>query len=188
LIKKNGVVSLVGLGPLTPGYILILPEAHYYSVGETPDNILSEISSQKDVLVNILEQEFGNAICFEHGAISSANKGGACIDHAHIHVAPGCQGFRDYVSADFKELPIHDLSDLKQFVEQHSPYLFIQDFDKSTYSYKVTDNIQPQYLRRVWAKILGKADEWDWALFPNYNMMRNTFSFMVARLKQLGYC
>jgi diadenosine tetraphosphate (Ap4A) HIT family hydrolase len=183
LLRKNGVVSLVGVGPITSGYVLILPEAHYYSIGAVSEDILAEITSQKQQIVDLLQREFGSAICFEHGAISSTERGGACVDHAHLHVIPGCENFRKYVDADFDGKIINNLSELKRFVVAQYPYLYLEDTDGSKHVYALPIQVPSQYFRQVWAKAVGQPDAWDWALFPNYELMRQTFDVLGGRLR-----
>lgn len=178
VLRRKGVVSLTGLGPLTAGHLLVLPEKHYYSVGETPEAILHEIALQKSQITSIIRRAFGSVICYEHGAISDTRRGGACIDHAHLHIIPGCQGFKELVSMDFTETPVASLDDLKALANEGVPYLFVEDLDQQAYIYRVPDRIPSQYLRQIWARALGKPDEWDWGAFPNYSLMKETFYLM----------
>jgi diadenosine tetraphosphate (Ap4A) HIT family hydrolase len=182
LIRANEVISLAALGPITPGYALVLPRAHHFSIGELPAHLLQEVEFQKQTIVNIIKRKFGSAICFEHGAITTVKRGGACLDHAHIHIIAGCPGFRNYVAKEFEEIPLVGLSDLVQFVEQGKPYLFIEDLDGLAYAYRVPDQIPSQYLRRVWARATQQPDKWDWAVFPNYELMQATIDVIRSEL------
>ena len=183
-IRKNEVISLAALGPITPGYALVLPKLHYYSIGELPANLLEEVEFQKQTIVNIIKRRFGSAICFEHGSISTTKRGGACLDHAHIHIISGCSGFRNYVAASFEEIAIEGLMDLAKFVEQGRPYLYIEDTDGLAYAYRIPDQIPSQYLRRVWAWAAKQPDKWDWAVFPNYDLMKETIDVVCSELNR----
>ena len=182
LIRRNGVISQVGVGALSVGYMLILPEKHYYSIGEAPKEVIGEVSAQMEDLLSILTDRFGSAICFEHGAVSYLSRGGACVDHAHMHVIPGCPGFRETVARDFEEQHLGNLADLRSFTDRKQPYLFVQDIDRQCFAYGLPGRIQSQYLRRVWAESLQRPDEWDWALYPNFEGMQATIELINTGL------
>jgi diadenosine tetraphosphate (Ap4A) HIT family hydrolase len=184
LLRGNGVITMAGVGPLTPGYALISPEEHYYSLGELPDVLLAEVTRQKEAITDILTHEFGSAICFEHGAINSEVRGGSCIDHAHLHIIQGFPGFRELISKNYAEVELEDMGDLKRFVQQGKPYLFIQDVDGCRYAYDIPNRIPSQYLRRIWARAVGRPKEWDWELFPNYELMNDTIKVIGSHIKK----
>jgi len=178
LVRKNGVISLVGVGPLSEGYTLILPTDHYYSVGSLPDSLLKEVLEQKEKIVGAIRSKFGSVICYEHGAVSAEHRGGACIDHAHLNIIPGCIGFRDLIARDYEEVPINGLRDLSRFSSQQLPYLYVEDVNGLQYAYKIPYQIPSQYLRQVWARALKRSEEWDWALYGNYELMHETYNLL----------
>jgi diadenosine tetraphosphate (Ap4A) HIT family hydrolase len=187
LIRANGVVSLVGLGPLTSGYTLILPEDHYLSMGALPSSLLAEVNRHKSRIVAAIVEEYGSVLCFEHGAVSPDLQGGGCVDHAHLHLIAGCQGFRARVEEDFAGTAVGGLDDLREIAVEGTPYLYLEDLDGSCLVYRVSQGVPSQYLRRVWARSLGRPEEWDWALFRNYDLMRETFQRLSSRLSAQTY-
>lgn len=71
------------ISPLVLGHLLVIPSTHYSCFGEiTNEKMLSKI---KDVTEWLLGTS--DLFCFEHGAVVEG-KGGASINHAHLHVMP----------------------------------------------------------------------------------------------------
>jgi diadenosine tetraphosphate (Ap4A) HIT family hydrolase len=182
LIRENGVVTLVGVGPLSPGYVLVLPVEHSYSISNCSLEQRMEIHSQKDKIATILRNEYGSVVCFEHGAVSSIKRGGACVDHAHLHILPGISGFRERLATEFKEILINNIGEIPSQTDINRPYLYLEDKDGKCYVYQIPDVLPSQYIRRIWADIARMPDKWDWALFPNFPLMKETFLWFSSRI------
>lgn len=183
LIQRGGVVSLVGLGPLSVGYVLILPEIHYRSLGETPEQVLTEVLSQKQEIEDIMKNLWGKTACFEHGS-TRVSHGGACIDHAHLHIVAGDYDLPPHIQPDFAESRISDVRALRRFSEQELPYLYVEDTHGQGYVYNIPRQIPSQYLRRIWARVTGHPDDWDWAVFPNWDLVKETFVSIKQQLNR----
>lgn len=184
LVEKEGIVSLAAVGGLEVGYCLILPKEHYYSIGELNPSLINEVERQKKLIIKAISQKAGGAICFEHGSTSAKAKGGACIDHAHLHIVPGRLEFREHISKEFREFRIEDMESLRDFSKRQKPYLYLQDISGTSYVYEIPSSIPSQYMRKVWADLYGKPDEWDWQLFPNYPKMKATILLILESLER----
>lgn len=163
ILEENYFLALTGLGALTEGYVLIIPKGHYISIGAIPENQFQALTDFCNRVRTIIEQVFGPVVIFEHG-MSHCHSAGGCIDHAHIHFIPTETGFRSEFKANFKEERIKKLVELKKFADNNIPYLFYENTRKEKFVYLSIDNIPSQYIRKLWAKKVGKPDEWDWAV------------------------
>ena len=82
---KNFVIMPM-VGPLVPGYLLIVPKDHYLSISQLPKEQVEELKTIKQELQKVFNETYGKCVFYEHGALSCSLKGGSCSDHAHLHI------------------------------------------------------------------------------------------------------
>lgn len=97
---------------------------------------------------------------FEYGAVFPG-KGGASIDHAHLHVWPYDFPIQQAVEADNKySKKIQFSKDIFYRLAEKQPYLWTSDgFDSSSIYY--VDSLLSQYLRGVVMRLQGRG-EYNW--------------------------
>lgn len=166
LVKTDHFYVLVGLGALREGYHLVLPNQHIRSFGHMADtNYFLELALILQKTRNICENHYQLPfIFFEHGGFSDDKPGGSCLDHAHIHGIPLHQRITDLLDTKFNCYQIDDLDGLQKPIENQRPYLFVEDQSVRRFIYSIPDNLPSQYLRRVWAGLIGENDRWDWGV------------------------
>jgi diadenosine tetraphosphate (Ap4A) HIT family hydrolase len=174
LTHQGGFKVIPGLGPLAEGYLLVISTQHYLNIASLPQKKLAELGNLKQHVRDILTQCYEPPIFFEHGPASIARGGGSCIDHAHLHALPIKFDLLSFLRQDHDLMPIDSLSCLAQLWACR-PYLFIEDQKGQMYMC-ITDRIPGQYLRRIIAKGIGISDEWDYALFPKYDVVAATIN------------
>lgn len=162
LWETETLLLIAGLGALTEGYVLLLPKAHYLSIGSMPQEELAEFVSVQACVRSLLKCTYGEIIFFEHG-MSSRNRAGGCVEHAHLHGCPSTADFRPFLRQHLEERPIHGFGDLRVLAQEDMPYLFYEDQAGSRFVYPVTEFLPSQFFRKLWAVSVGKAAEWDWA-------------------------
>lgn len=163
IYESDSWIVMPSLGALVPGYLLIVSKKHYESIGKTPERYYVELDCLLQTLGEILYDQYkSNAIAFEHGAVSAFNRGGCCVDHAHLHVLPFNENLIEYIDKKFFSLKKIDSFDLlgKQ-VALGKPYLFYQRMGEEKVLIE-GEFIPSQFFRKIIANRLGLQDKWDW--------------------------
>lgn len=88
LFESQNFVVLPSLGAIVEGWLLIVPKAHFICIGEMSDLLISEMTELKEKMCNILEENYGPVVLFEHGPNKVACQIGCGVDHAHLHIVP----------------------------------------------------------------------------------------------------
>lgn len=146
------------LSPLVSGHLLIVSQNHYNSFAGAPIEVQDALQSAIEYIHNNLHYE--KITWFEHGAVFPG-KGGASIDHAHLHVLPYDFPIQQAVEADNKySKKIQFSKDIFYRLAEKQPYLWISDgFDSSSIYY--VDSLPSQYLRGVVMRLQGRG-EYNW--------------------------
>lgn len=146
------------LSPLVPGHLLIVSQNHYNSFAEAPIEVQDALQRAIQHIHNDLRYE--KIVWFEHGAVFPG-KGGASIDHAHIHVLPYDFPIQRVVETDNKySKKIEFSKDIFYTLAKKQPYLWISNSFNSSSIYYV-DSLPSQYLRKIVMRLQGKR-EYDW--------------------------
>jgi diadenosine tetraphosphate (Ap4A) HIT family hydrolase len=181
ICESDHNLAVAGLGALSEGYVLLVPKAHYLSVAQLPEPMVEDLERLKQHIRSAIGKIYASAVFFEHGAVTENKRGGACIDHVHVHAFPCQIDLRQFLQKDFPETRIQSLKELKLFAEINQPYIFYENQLGEMFVYETPAQIPSQYIRRRWAEALGRSDEWDWALFIGENEVTNT----ITKLKNL---
>jgi diadenosine tetraphosphate (Ap4A) HIT family hydrolase len=168
LYEDDDLFLIPGPGNFAVGYLILAPHEHYLSFAVMRREVLERAQDLLETLVGGLTRRLRTpVVVFEHGAADSMRRGAACVDHAHVHVAPAPRPheLRDFMRGRFEEAaPIDGLGDLARS-PPCGPYVLFGDGDGwSIYS---TPAIQRQLLRRLLTAQHGRPSEWNWRLHPN---------------------
>jgi diadenosine tetraphosphate (Ap4A) HIT family hydrolase len=178
LYETPGFAVIPCLGSACDGYVLIVPKDHVLSAGHLSPEHDAELEALLTKVSGYLSNMYGlPTAAFEHGAESFRNRGGACTDHAHVHVLPASPQV-DLVPptrAEFQLRRAYDLSNTTraQVTERQRPYLWIREQSGAMWICDAPDALS-QYIRRILLRQLGRGDEWDWAVFPGLSHIRRT--------------
>lgn len=184
LIKRTTSMDVIaGLGSLLPGYLLLVPRRHIFSIGELGAQQIREAYDLAWSMIREVRSCFGcRAVMVEHGSSGGVGSAGrACIAHGHIHV-----------------FPVPPASDVDEFHLEGASHVFgltrLREaaVARRNYYYSCTvpgegrllldPEIGSQYPRRVWASLLGLAEDWDWAVAPFMDNVRTTVALLRADL------
>lgn len=169
---------LPGIGGMAPGYVLFSPLAHRTSLRSATEEDKAVVGSVVEAL-RYLQGRIGRLTYWEHGGAGNWGRSSACIDHAHLHVAPGSlplppppeskeyQGIEDLLSMPSKP------------DEAIDSYLLLGWSDGKCFIGR--DVCISQYFRREWARLLGKPDRWDYALVEDSDITRATIDMFLDR-------
>lgn len=185
ILKSKNNIAILGLGALTPGYILIVPKRHYFNIGQLNEMDFSDFLELKAIIGSHIQSLYGGVVFFEHGSHSSCATSGACIEHAHMHVLPSCNlPFRECIPSKMKEFPISDFEKIRDFSANEQPYLFLEEDNGDKYVYPDCEDVTSQFFRRIWARLLDRHYEYDWAVFPEIENMQKTFSAFSHKMRE----
>lgn len=152
------------LGPLVPGHTLLCPKQHFKSFASLPVNIDVEYLAVRQQLTEVLTSVYGMPIhCFEHGTAKESEHAVCTVEHAHLHFVPTEVEVWEELGRKFIwEHTDGTISDLERTV-QGLEYLFYGSPDGK---HKVTKarigTFESQYIRKVFAKALGRPLAWNW--------------------------
>lgn len=181
LFKTQHTYAIVGLGAITPGYILIIPNKHYETLSEITGEEWKDFLSLKSIVSHHINNIYGGVVFFEHGASSACRiPSGSCVDHAHLHsVAAPTKDFEDEIPDEFIKSEIDTIDDLHKLAKTSDRYLFLETVKGEKYIYQSLRPVLPQFFRRIWAKLSGKDDDFDFSIFPEYENMLATYNNFV---------
>jgi diadenosine tetraphosphate (Ap4A) HIT family hydrolase len=178
LLDTEAVFVVPSLGALMPGHILVLPKNHYYSVGEIDQIELREYELVVRESRRILREAYGHCSAFEHGCVEGVGRGGACIDHAHLHLLPLAQNLRTDIESRFGiGRQIDSLSELRFFFRRKLPYLYYEEPDSMGFAYEAPI-VPSQFFRQLASRALGRVNNWDWKSDPNLPAVEKTLSVL----------
>lgn len=165
LRRVSGVGAvLTGAGPLGEGYVLIVPHAH---CGDIATAISLEPKFLDFIEERLAEYErlFGPYTLWEHGSAMLDVRTSGCVEHAHLNVIT-----KTPLAAPADARPVRDWT---QFAGgAGAPYLLL---GSSGEQLQVgTDSGVAQHYRRQWAKAVGEADRWDYALTGGLELQQAT--------------
>jgi SAM-dependent methyltransferase/diadenosine tetraphosphate (Ap4A) HIT family hydrolase len=174
--KHNGSLTFAGLGSLAPGYTLLVPDCHVRSVGELPLREVRELYQTAWQIARLVQQEFDcTPVVIEHGSSGASHdpSGAACITHAHIHIFPLDRGVLPDQFVPPGSERVSNIDQLRKAAAQGRNYYYCTWAPGIGYL-RLDADLGHQHARRVWARMLGKADEWDWAATPYFSNTRLT--------------
>lgn len=177
LYESPSFVVVPCIGALTDWYVLIVSRRHVLSCGWLEPSELEELQGVvADVTSGMTATAGQNVVLFEHGSFSFRDKGGACHDHAHIHVVATDRHVDDFVklvSGNVSLEPCENwIREATRFVRTEGrSYLALSFAGGSLVG--SAHNAPSQFFRRSLAEWLeAEEGEWDWATFPQHDRLR----------------
>lgn len=175
--KKFVVMPMVG--PLVPGYLLIVPKDHYLSIAQLPREQVEELKIIKEELKKVFKEYYGDCVFYEHGALSCSAKGGSCSDHAHLHIVAVDTDVKDKFDRYGYELrKIKDCSEITDQKQRNIPYLYYENQQGEMF---VADApvVESQFIRKLIAKDIDALDRALW----NENIRKDWMIEIVKKLR-----
>lgn len=177
LMESERFVVVPCMGALTDWYVLIVPKRHVLSTGWMNTDERNELQTLCDEVCARLERMSGQSVVvFEHGSYDFRDKGGACHDHAHIHVVGTDRpvgGFVDFVSQSL------DLDKCEDWIQSASDtvdgerrsYLAVSSGAESWIGR--SDSAPSGFFRKSLMRwIGGDPAEHDWLVFPQVERLK----------------
>lgn len=174
LASTPSFVVMPALGPLRAGHVIVVSREH------TPNLLANdtEVLKEYEALIASMRTRPGysrNTLEAEHGP-SITSRGGACIDHTHVNVIPGAGQLLDIVAGQ-QEL-LSERETVVALPRDAAPYLLLRAANSGARLYDAA-GVESQLIRRQIASASGR-DDWDWAVFPMLDIVRETLQFWSA--------
>ncbi|MEU5764771.1 methyltransferase domain-containing protein [Streptomyces asoensis] len=176
VLRTRAADVLSGLGCLAPGYSLVVPHHHAWSVGELPREERTHVFDTAWQAAELIRRTFGDSVVLvEHGSSGARTGGGSCVTHAHLHLFPLRQGMdpRSFVPPGSRRITTSAV--LAGAAARHSNYYYCS-WKQDEGHLLIDPKLPSQYARRVWADLFDEPDLWDWAAFPFLGNARLTAS------------
>jgi len=204
------VLPMIGAG--IDGYLLVLHKDHYHSMADMPLEDIKSLRELINIIKKEISKSYGNSVVLEHG--STCDNISCLIDHAHIHIVPVPKGFdiADEIEQDYELFSMMRYTDLsywrygglgrlqyrikngeidkktaQRIFTPFSGYLYYENSSKKMFIHELKDlyNFQPQYLRMVLLKKLGK-EKWEWNRNIDSECQRRTIESLRGLSKYLN--
>jgi hypothetical protein len=155
LRRADGIGAvLTGAGPLSIGYVLIVPQGHIADIATAIRLNPAFLRFVEESLAEY-QQLFGEYSVWEHGSAALEIRTSGCVAHAHLNVIPKVP-----LSPPLDARPMSTWSDLGE--QAVAPYLLLGSSD--SHLQIGPDPGISQHFRRQWASIVGQPDLWDYAV------------------------
>lgn len=181
--ERSRLQVMLPIGPFCEGHLLIALKKHEWSFGHLGKNILPELAELIDEISCFLKTHLhrNRIIVFEHGPVSMTQRGGCCLEHAHMNTMPIPDSFALFNTASkFITFVPTELHQLEDFIRRGEPYLFFSCPREGSFA-AVAPIGSTQFFRKLLASTTpGKS--WDWRSDPNFD----TVKAMVALLKSFS--
>ena len=167
---------ILGLGPITEGYVLLVAKQHVRSMLDLPVEMRQYYESEKNHLKHVVTKAYGPTIITEHGRIQACfaedeeARDNHCF-HAHQLFFP--------ITADLRSLskegPFtkvfegNSIFDLNASLLESEEYLLFEDINGVIMIYTVRGKCPRQFMRYLVARSIGKPELSNWAAYPQWD-------------------
>ncbi len=167
LDESENFYAKAALGHFVFGYTLIVSKEHFLSYAYVPEHLFPELEAFRDSVLDKLHNICQHPITIvEHGAINRCQRGGSCIDHAHLHLMPLAPDLYPILSDRFSFGELESISELQRFKDDQISYLYYQREAGRSHAVKLSQDVPSQTLRRMACEALGQPELWDWRVKP----------------------
>jgi len=168
MLESESFAVIPSLGPLSKGHVLLCPKTHIKSFSQLDTALHNEFGYIKQALRHALSEQFGASIhLFEHGMAATGERIICSTNHAHIHFVPlpdSC----DF--SDIEKLPWlqfdGSLRELTQLSQNREYILYEPQNGIHRLLIAGDQGFESQYMRKLIAQALGRAEYWNWRDHP----------------------
>jgi ATP adenylyltransferase len=168
------------IGPLVEGQVMIVSKSHYSSLASMNEIAISECV---DIFKKIFSLFKTDILLSEHGSFYQL-KGGACIEHTHIHVVPQFGHLFNYLDSDNT---LHIYSKVSSIDSLHLlktidfPYILNINNNNGVRVYEAY-SVHSQMMRKVICHYL-RMQNCDWRKQKNIGIVKKTITLWEHLLK-----
>ena len=181
--ESENFYAKAALGHFVFGYSLIISKEHFLSFAYLPEHLFPELEAFRDNVLDKLHNICQHPITImEHGALNRCQRGGSCIDHAHLHLMPLAPDLYPILSERFSFGELESMSDVRRFNDAQIPYLYYQREGLPNHAVQLSQDVPSQTLRRIACQALGTPELWDWRNRP----LRDVLQRFTSEYKRLA--
>ena len=181
--ESENFYAKAALGHFVFGYTLIISKHHFPSFAHAPESLFPELEAFRNKVLDKLHNICEHSITImEHGALSRCRRGGACIDHAHLHLMPLAADLYPVLNERFSFRELRSMSEVRRFKDAQVPYLYYQKEGFRSHGVGLSEDVPSQALRRVACEALGTPELWDWRSTP----LRDVVQRFTGEYKRLA--
>jgi diadenosine tetraphosphate (Ap4A) HIT family hydrolase len=181
--ESENFYAKAALGHFVFGYSLIISKEHFLSFAYLPEHLFPELEAFRDNVLDKLHNICQHPITImEHGALNRCQRGGSCIDHAHLHLMPLAADLYPILSERFSFGELEFMSDVRRFNDAQIPYLYYQREGFPSHAVQLSQDVPSQTLRRIACQALGTPELWDWRNRP----LRDVLQRFTSEYKRLA--
>jgi ATP adenylyltransferase len=186
LVESANFRVLVSLGALVEGWLLLVPNEHFLSMGALPASLIPEMRMLKELVCDRLERIYGAISAFEHGPGSERRNVGCGVDHAHLHIVP--VGF-DLAAAAAAHLPrnsrweVADLPRCQSAARAGDDYIYLEQPINYGRILRHKD-LASQTMRRAIAAEIGKPNDFNWRSNPQIENVNRTIRHLKSEMRR----
>jgi len=182
--ESENFYAKAALGHFVFGYTLIIPKEHFLSYAYVPEHLFPELEAFRDNVLDKLHNICQHPITtLEHGAINRCQRGGSCIDHAHLHLMPLAPDLYPLLSERFSFGELGSMSELRRFNDAQISYLYCQREGLRSHAVQLSQDVPSQLLRQLACQALGEPELWDWRARP----LRDVLQRFKSEYKSLAF-
>lgn len=180
LLETKSFVVLPALGSFVDGYLIIATKNHLLNFTRLEDDQFREFRILHQNVTKVLRSHYGPIITFEHGNNQNLDRGGSCIDHAHVHLLPFGGDPWSIVGSPYA---VKEIAPANQSREYDYLYLEADTGEARVYG---GSEFPRQYMRQRLCSILadGLQDKWDWSAYPFIEKVERTIRAVKVDLGQ----
>jgi diadenosine tetraphosphate (Ap4A) HIT family hydrolase len=170
LFETEPFAAIPSLGPLVPGHSLLCPKAHIHSFAESDRCLDDDFLTAKEGLRRTLTRLYDSPVhLFEHGMAKGATRILCTVEHAHLHFLPlPGRSFTGSLATDDRWVEFTgSLQTLRELVDGNEYILYEAPDGRSRILRSPTEMPESQYMRKLFAKWIGREEIWDWRASPN---------------------
>jgi diadenosine tetraphosphate (Ap4A) HIT family hydrolase len=181
--ESENFYAKAALGHFVFGYTLIISKEHFPSFAYVPEHLFPELEAFRNHVLDKLHNIRQHPISImEHGAFNRCQRGGACIDHAHLHLMPLATDLYPVLSERFSFDELGSISELRRFRDAQVPYLYYQREGLRSHGVGLSQDVPSQMLRQIACQALGTPELWDWRNRP----LRDVLQRFTGEYKRLA--
>lgn len=185
IIQTADFFVIPALGQFIEGYVLICPKKHFLNLGLMGPELFDRFIRIKEMVCTLLREEYGShTVFFEHGPASHINRGGSCVEHAHLHAFPADMTKPPpWITESLEGGKIENINTVVDYARAGKPYFYLECSDGSMFLYNAL-LLPCQFGRKVFASKLGIPKKWDWRRFPYLEKMIETRCRLKNRIEK----
>jgi len=181
--ESENFYAKAALGHFVFGYTLIISKEHFHSFAYLPEQLFPELEAFRDMVLDKLHNLCQHPISImEHGALNRCQRGGSCIDHAHLHLMSLAADLYPILSEKFSVDELGAISEVRRFKEAQTSYIFYQREGLRSHAVNLSQEVPSQLLRRIACHALGTPELWDWRTTP----LRDPLQRFTSEYKRLA--